>query len=543
MFATLRRKLTELRTNTSGNATMLVALGLPVLMGGSGLAVDTAQWYMWRNELQFATDQAALAAAWARTSSDSTVQGTYKTRAGQEYAANLSMVGDFDTFDSSTNVTLAKYKGSSTDNSVIVTASATKALPFSSFMTGSQATVKVISQASFTVGTTYEACMLAVHPSADSAFKFGGSVGGTSTCGAGSLSNDSNAAMKEVGNTSVPLGKLIATGGIDQGFANNGTIYENQSGLSDPYASLEPPSASTSSNKEYSCPTPQEGGTTYTATYYTRTYNSYKYYKGSNSNSWTEQSPYTGDGYIADGYEDSSSSTKTVTSSAVTGWQTPSSTTTEGAVDIGGKGTKKMWRVKSYYTRDNYTKIDQRETLAVDGTARPEPGIYGSIEIQCKTEFSAGVYFISGGIDFGQNQTVTAAGTLFVMTGNSGSIKINSNSVLDLKGISATTLKDNYSYDPAAADKLAGMLFWDENSTSAFSMEGNASVKIDGTMYMPNRDATFNGNVNAATGGCMMVASRTLFISGNFNITNFCKPSGSSAMSLGGGAPTVKLVG
>lgn len=69
MLASIRRKLGQLKANTSGNATLLVALGLPALVGGSGLAVDTAQWYMWKRELQFAVDQAALAGAWARTSS------------------------------------------------------------------------------------------------------------------------------------------------------------------------------------------------------------------------------------------------------------------------------------------------------------------------------------------------------------------------------------------------------------------------------------------------------------------------------------------
>ena len=70
MLASIRRKLSQLKANTSGNATLLVALGMPVLIGGSGLAVDTAEWYMWKRELQFAVDQAALAGAWARSDSD-----------------------------------------------------------------------------------------------------------------------------------------------------------------------------------------------------------------------------------------------------------------------------------------------------------------------------------------------------------------------------------------------------------------------------------------------------------------------------------------
>lgn len=535
MFASIRKKLNELRCDTSGNATMLMALGLPVLIGGSGLAVDTAQWYMWKNELQFAVDQAALAGAWARTSADTAVQATYKTRAAQEYAVNLSMVGDFDSFNSAEDVTLAKYDGSSVDNSVVVHASASKPLPFSNFFTGGQATVTVRAQAKYTSGVEFNACMLAIHPTADSAFKFGGSVGGSSTCGAGSLSNDPNAAMKEVGNTSVPLGKLIATGGIDPGFANNGTIYEDQTGLLDPYASLDTPSSSGSTAREYNC-TPASSAATQ-ADVTVRTEIEYAYYTKS-GNTYTLNANYNGI------YKKPKSDDKpgvTTQDQVVTSTLAYSDQPYFSDYEKFGSGQSTIYQ-KSKTTK-SYSYSDIRTIPANDGIARPQPGIYTNISVACPTIFQAGIYFISGSIDFGQNLPVTAAGSLFVMTGNSGSIKINSNSNLDLKGITSTTLTTTYGYDSAQAAKMAGMLFWDKNSTSSFDMEGNATVKIDGTMYMPNRDATFNGNVNAATGGCMMVASRTLTINGNFNITNFCTPSGATSMALGGGTASVKLVG
>ena len=63
MFDSIRRTAQRLKASKSGNAALLVALGLPVLIGSSGLAVDVSQWYMWKQELQFAADQAALAGA------------------------------------------------------------------------------------------------------------------------------------------------------------------------------------------------------------------------------------------------------------------------------------------------------------------------------------------------------------------------------------------------------------------------------------------------------------------------------------------------
>ena len=85
----MTRFFRSLRKSTSGNALLLVGLGLPVLIGGAGVAVDFSQWYLWKRELQLATDQAAMAGAWART--DSHTEDNYQTRASQDYYANLAI--------------------------------------------------------------------------------------------------------------------------------------------------------------------------------------------------------------------------------------------------------------------------------------------------------------------------------------------------------------------------------------------------------------------------------------------------------------------
>ncbi len=66
MIRTIRKTIRDLKSNTSGNALMLVGIGLPAFIGSAGLAVDAAQWYQWKRELQFAVDQGALAGAYAR---------------------------------------------------------------------------------------------------------------------------------------------------------------------------------------------------------------------------------------------------------------------------------------------------------------------------------------------------------------------------------------------------------------------------------------------------------------------------------------------
>src|SRR6188508_543011 len=155
MRSFIRKKLAGLSGCTSGNATLIVALGMPMLIGGAGLGVDVAQWYMWKRELQFAVDQAAIAGAWARA--ETATESTYVTRATQEFNANLAVTEGIST---TPNVELANYAGGN-NNSVAVSATASKSLPFSNLVTGEQATIYAYAQATFEAGQTFTSCLIA----------------------------------------------------------------------------------------------------------------------------------------------------------------------------------------------------------------------------------------------------------------------------------------------------------------------------------------------------------------------------------------------
>ena len=198
--------LRKLRRSKSGNATMLLALGTPMLIGGTGLAVDTAQWYLWKRELQFAVDQSAIAAAWARAETPN--GNMYVTRGQQEYENNLSLVEDF---DSGPTITLEDYQGG-TNNSVQVIASATKRLPFSSFLTNESVTVAARAVTIFEPGGVYNPCLLALDPTAPEALFLNGTVNVTATCGVGAISNDPTAVTK-VGESGEVDVNFVITGG------------------------------------------------------------------------------------------------------------------------------------------------------------------------------------------------------------------------------------------------------------------------------------------------------------------------------------------
>lgn len=236
----------RLRSNQSGNAALIVALGMPVLIGGTGFAVDTAQWYTWKQELQFATDQAAMAGAYA--ASKDVTKDSYEKRAGQEFDANLAITKDF---ASEADVSLANYNGGD-KNSVVVRASATAVLPFSHFLTGKGMTVGVFSQAQFEAGATYTSCVIATDEDDDGAITIRGNATLTAGCGMAALSSSDQAIIID-GQPEVDAGYILSAGGIDDQLASLGDnqLLEYVEGLEDPYKELTPPNNPTP--REYKC--------------------------------------------------------------------------------------------------------------------------------------------------------------------------------------------------------------------------------------------------------------------------------------------------
>ena len=235
----------RIRRSKAGNAAIIVGLGMPVLIGGAGFAVDTAQWYLWKRELQFAADQAAIAGAWAR--SEEKTEDNYEKRAGQEFAVNLDVT---DAMTPTKSVQLADWNGGD-ENSVLVTASTTGKLPFSSFITGRGTTVSVVAQARFEEGKEFKSCIIATDEDDDGAITISGTASLTAKCGIAALSKSANA-IRMNGNPTINAGNVLAAGGIDMGMDNgNNKLFENLDGLYDPYEELTPPDDDTP--QEYGC--------------------------------------------------------------------------------------------------------------------------------------------------------------------------------------------------------------------------------------------------------------------------------------------------
>ena len=243
MLRTLITRLKELRSDLSGNALVLVGLGLPVLIGSVGYGVDTAQWYLWKRELQHSVDQAAIAAAWALSDEDSA--STYRTRALQEYNANIAITDDFDT---TPVIALVDYAGG-TDNAVVVTATATKTLPFSGLIMHRGAKISARAQASFAEGSNYNACLVAL-ATETGVLDIGGNATVKARCGLAALSCEDDAIVID-GSATVTTDSIATCGTADVGDENQDVVTEGVQGLEDIYANLVVPDAT--NERTYKC--------------------------------------------------------------------------------------------------------------------------------------------------------------------------------------------------------------------------------------------------------------------------------------------------
>ncbi|MWV27959.1 pilus assembly protein TadG-related protein [Aurantiacibacter rhizosphaerae] len=510
----MRETVKNISSCRSGNATMLVALGMPVLIGGAGMGVDVTQWYMWKRELQFAVDQAAVAGAWAAAETET--EGTYSQRASQEFLANLSVTDDF---HADPVIQLADYAGG-TDNSVAVSATATKELPFTGFLTGKAATISAYAQASFEEGVTFTSCLIALDEEDEGAVTIGGSAVLTASCGMAALSTDA-LSIKVDGNPEVEAGWILSAGGVDEWLKTNtdDVIMEYMEGLYDPFSELSPPNPTESRiSRTYSCSAAND--TTF-ADVAIRTITQYSYWQGPNRNNlepWENES----------GRE--SSNVYNEDEGIIVPNGTEEGTVEEDEVvwrDLGGNGQNKKWERRDYDRTTTY-----RNVVIVEGgqAGNVRPGTYTNIHIGCDTAFAPGVYNINGGsLRINGQHEVNGAGVMFVLY-NGASISINGGADINLTAMTASDLM-NVGVSPEDANDLAGMLVFEDREgpgagNNGQSFNGNAATVLNGTMYFPKSEVFFAGTASV-TSMCLMIAANNITITGTTDMQTFC-PSDST---------------
>ncbi len=525
-MALLREFRKRLCRSTSGNITLLIALGMPALIGGTGFAVDTAQWYMWKREMQFAADQAAVAGAWARAVE--ATEDTYETRAIQEFNANVQQTGEFVGVP---EVALANYAGG-VQNSVAVTVTATKRLPFSSFLTGEGVTVRAYAQAKFEGGTTYTSCLVAVNEEADGAITIGGSTVLTAECGLVALSK-SDEAITVNGSPTIDAGWVLAAGGIDDWFDSHtdDTILEYVGGLEDPFAELSPPNPAESQvPRTYSC---VRSRTTTTADVISTLIVSYSYFKGSGRNSARP----TGWATPEAGYTSNSQNDVVVPEGTTAGTVTTTSSTWDR---LSGIGKNTIWKVETRQETKTYSDI------IISGGANAAavvPGTYTDLKVRCDTTFATGVYILDGGeLEITGQYQVTGSNVMFVLKNGAG-LKITGGANINLTAIQASDLVAR-GVPLDQANKLAGMLVFEDRSSGGNNnniINGNAATILNGTVYLPVSNISMSGTASV-TSQCLMIAASTITMTVNLDMSTFCPPSMTEDTIVGVTKPNVRLV-
>lgn len=513
MIAKIRSLMRALGKCTGGNAAILTALGLPAMIGGAGFAVDTAQWYMWKRELQFAVDQAALAGAWART--QTSTKDAYSTRALQEFNANISVTADMTT--GAPSVTLSNYAGGDS-NSVTVAAAVQKTLPFSSFLTGKGTTISVYAQAAFTAGTTFTSCLIALDEDESGAVTVGGNAVLKASCGIAALSTSDSSILVD-GSPDIDAGWVLSRGGIDDWFNTHtdDEVHDYLEGLYDPFKDLNAPSPAESQvARSYYC---VKGTTTTRSNVKKNVKTTYTYWKGETyqtavqTNYNKQKNPTT---------TDSSETYTIVSNDTIDG--VVYTTTVVWTNANGATNSNAVWEKAETVTATTYSGTSKTTTPDL---ASAQPGTYtGGIKVSCTTTFAPGVYVLDGGgLEIDGQHTVVGSGVMFILK-NGAYLKINGGSNINLTAIQSSDLASR-GVSTADANALAGMLVFEDRASSGSDrsrINGNAATVLNGTIYLPNSGIDFLGTASV-TSQCLMIAANTITISGSANMTTFC-PSG-----------------
>lgn len=523
----LKKFSRKLRRSKSGNAAILVALGMPALTGRAGLAVDTAQWYLWQRELQFAADQAALAGAWSRGNGDT---GTiYITRADQEFSDNLSIIAN----NGATHAASLADWSTDTQNSVIVRAEVVADLPFASYVMGRATTIRVNAQATFERTDEYTACLMALHPTAGSAMWFNGGPTVDAACGVASLSTSDTSIRTNGSSGPQNINTVASAGGIDDGMGAfaNASMIENFDGLNDPYSGLTPPDNPTP--RTLSC---GSSSLTYTGDESISITTSYTYYRGQNASQARNAGAYAYPGAQVGTTTTTSSTGNIYTSQPVGG----TSTTTTALYQVDGSGPDKIYEQVTEVTTIAYSNA----ALNSSTSGSMQPGTYTDFEISCDTTLASGIYVIDGGrFKLNGGNQLTGTGVMFVLK-NGAQLDINGGADVFLSPMSALQLVALGIPADDAARMENMQIFEDPNSPghSGSKFTGNANFDINGVIYMPKSDLTLAGNIQA-TANCMMVMSSKVQVAGTADLTTLCPIGETHSVVVGNGGKRVRLVG
>ena len=227
----------RLWTDKRGNAIVIAAAFLPVLIGSAGLATDTIQWALWKRQLQRSADSAAIAGVYDRVQNDG---GTGETSTAVNKDLSLNHHTGLALLATYPKVTFPGDDANGT-NQVKVVLAVKKRLAFSGMFMEAAPEIKAAATAA-AVTSAMEVCMLGLEKRATkSGIIIAGNAGVSSDCSLFSNSQSTNQSIDKNGNPSVTAPSMGAVGAIQKSDSWDVDSYHPYSPeIADPFEDVNP---------------------------------------------------------------------------------------------------------------------------------------------------------------------------------------------------------------------------------------------------------------------------------------------------------------
>jgi Flp pilus assembly protein TadG len=227
--------LTRLRRDKRGSVLVLMAAGLPLVIGSAAMTTDMIQWALWKRELQRQADSGALAGAYALTQAK-TVNSTVTADLTKNADTTLTVTSTIENAPSA-----GSYAGNTKAVRVILQTS--RKLPFSSLFLATAPTIRAEATAAIVASGNY--CVVALERTATVGISIGGNA--TVNLGCGMIANSTGTntidAVNAYGSAAVTSSPIAAVGDLspDSHFASGTTFLPFSPPQADPFANLPDP--------------------------------------------------------------------------------------------------------------------------------------------------------------------------------------------------------------------------------------------------------------------------------------------------------------
>jgi hypothetical protein len=231
------RGLRALIADRKGNAVILAVAAVPPLIGGAGLAVDTVQWTVWKRQLQYSADAAAIAGALALAQGKDVDAAALHdlSKNNRRPLAVPAVIQD--------PPVAGAYAGDA--RAVRVILSTVQALPFSSMFVATPVISATGTAAMLSKG---KYCVISLESTSATGITMQGNATVNLGCGMATNSRAANA-VTAGGSSVITASPVAAVGGLSasSNYASGTTLIPYSIAQTDPFAGLPQPTTSSCS--------------------------------------------------------------------------------------------------------------------------------------------------------------------------------------------------------------------------------------------------------------------------------------------------------